>query len=48
VGSLEGRRPFERSMCRWEDNIKIVLREVEWGAWSGFIWLRIMTGSGLL
>jgi hypothetical protein len=24
------------------------LQEVEWGAWSGLIWLRIGTGGGLL
>ena len=29
VGKPEGRRIFERSRRRWEDNIKIDLREVE-------------------
>jgi hypothetical protein len=24
------------------------LQEVEWGAWTGLIWLRIGTGGGLL
>jgi hypothetical protein len=24
------------------------LQEVGWGAWTGFIWLRIGTGGGLL
>jgi hypothetical protein len=28
VGNPEGRRPLERPRRRWEDNIKMVLREV--------------------
>jgi hypothetical protein len=32
VGKPEGRRPLERSIRRWEDNIKMDLREVGWGA----------------
>jgi hypothetical protein len=31
VGKSEGRRPFERPKRRWEDNIKIYIREVGWG-----------------
>jgi hypothetical protein len=30
VGKPEGRRPLERSRRRWEDNIKITLREMGW------------------
>ena len=30
VGKPEGRRPLGRSKCRWEDNIKMDLREVGW------------------
>jgi hypothetical protein len=48
VGKPEGRRPFGRPRRRWEDNIKIDLREVGWGAWTGSIWLRIGTGGELL
>jgi hypothetical protein len=44
----EGRRPLGRPMHRWEDNIKIDLQEVGWGAWTGLVWLRIGTGGGLL
>jgi hypothetical protein len=33
---------------RWEDNIKMDLQEVGWGAWTALIWLRIGTGGGLL
>jgi hypothetical protein len=33
---------------RWENNIKMDLHEVGWGAWTGSIWLRIGTDGGLL
>jgi hypothetical protein len=45
VGKPEGRRPLGRPRRRWEDNIKIDLREVGWGVWTGSIWLRIGTGG---
>ena len=48
VGKPEGRRPLGRPRRRWEDNIKIDLREVVWGARTGSILLRIGTGGGLL
>jgi hypothetical protein len=48
VGKPEGRRPLGRPRRRWEDNIKMDLREVGWGAQTGSIWLRIGTGGGLL
>jgi hypothetical protein len=32
VGKRDGRRPLGRSRRRWEDNIKMDLREVGWGA----------------
>jgi hypothetical protein len=48
VGRPEGRRPLVRPRRRWEDNIKMDLQEVGWGAWTGLIWLRIGTGGGLL
>jgi hypothetical protein len=31
VGKSEGRRPLGRPRHRWEDNIKVDLREVGWG-----------------
>jgi hypothetical protein len=39
----EGRRQLERPSHRWEDIIKMDLREVGKGrgAWTGSIWLRI-------
>jgi hypothetical protein len=47
VGKPEGRRPLERPRRKWEDNIKMDLREVGVGAQTGLIWLRIGTGGGL-
>jgi hypothetical protein len=48
VGKYEGRRPLGRPRRRWEDNIKMDLREVGWGEKTGSMWLRIGTGGGLL
>jgi hypothetical protein len=31
VGKPEGTRPLERPRSRWEDNIKMDIREVGWG-----------------
>jgi hypothetical protein len=41
-------RPEGRLRLRWEDNIKMDLKEVGWDAWVGLMWLRIGTGGGLL
>jgi hypothetical protein len=48
VGKSEGKRPLGRRSSKWDDNIKMDLREVGWGAWTGSIWLKIGTGSKLL
>jgi len=48
VGKTEGKRPLGRPRHRWEDNIKMVLQEVRWGAWTELIWLRKGTGGGHL
>jgi hypothetical protein len=48
VGKPEGKRPLERPRRRWEDGIKMDLREVGCGVCSGFTWLRIGTVGGLL
>jgi len=47
VGKLEGKRPLGRSKRRWEDNIKMDLREVG-GVETGWSWFRIGTGGGHL
>jgi hypothetical protein len=32
AGKTEGKKPFERNKHRWEDNIRIDLREIQWKA----------------
>ena len=46
VGKPEETVPLGIPRRRWEDNIKMDLQEVEWGAWTGLAWLRIETGGG--
>jgi hypothetical protein len=36
VGKPEGKRPLERTRCRWEDNIKMDLRKI---GWCGMDWI---------
>jgi hypothetical protein len=40
VEKPEGKRPLERPRRRWEDNIRMNLKEVEWRTWIGSILLR--------
>jgi hypothetical protein len=47
VGKPEGKRPLGRPRRRWEDGIKMDLREIGWW-WSEFTWLRIGIVGGLL
>ena len=46
VGKREGNSPLGRPRHRWEDNIKMDLQEVGWGAWTGLIWLRMVLVAG--
>jgi hypothetical protein len=47
VGKPEGKRPLGRPRRRWEDRIRMDLREIGWGGvWIGFDWLRIGIGGG--
>jgi len=46
VGRPEGKRPLGIPKHRWEDNIKMDLKEVGWETWTGLIWLRIGTVAG--
>ena len=48
VGKSEGKRPLGRPRHRWEDNIKLDLREVGSGTLVGLIGLRIGKGCGCL
>jgi hypothetical protein len=45
VGKPEGKRPARRPRHRWEDNIKMELREIRWG---DIDLIHIGTGGGLL
>jgi hypothetical protein len=40
VGMPERKRPLGRFSHRWEDNIKIDLKEIGWEVIDWFIWLR--------
>jgi hypothetical protein len=46
ISEPECRRPLEKPRCRWEDNIKMGLREVRWEI--GSMWLRIGINGGFL
>jgi hypothetical protein len=48
VGKPERERLFGRYRRRWENNIIMDLREIDWEVRNGFIWLRIGTSGGLL
>ena len=48
VGKPEGKRPLGRPRLRWKDNIKMELKEVGGGTWTGSNWHRIGTGGGHL
>jgi len=48
MGKPEGTRPPGRPRRRWNDNIKMHLRKMKVGVWTGSIWLRTGTGGGHL
>jgi hypothetical protein len=49
IGKPEGKRPLGRPRYMYVDNIKMDLKEREYGVvWTGLIWLRIGTSEGLL
>jgi hypothetical protein len=41
VGEYEGSRPLEKSRRKWEDNIKVDIRIVEW---RGSEWIDLAQG----
>jgi hypothetical protein len=47
-GKARRKKPVGRPRRRWEDGIKMDLKEIGWGVWSGFTWLRIGIVGGLL
>jgi hypothetical protein len=48
VENPEEKRRLGRPRHRWEDNIKMDLREIEIDGRNGFSWLRVGYSSGLL
>jgi hypothetical protein len=48
VGKPDVKGPLGRPRRRWEDGIRMDLRETGLGVWTGFDWLRIRTGGALL
>ena len=44
----EGQEPLDRPRLRWKDNIKVDLQMWDGEVWTGLMWLRIVTGGGLL
>jgi hypothetical protein len=48
VRKPEGKRSVIRPNSRWEDNIRMDLREIGWECVDRCIWLRIGTSGGLL
>ena len=45
VGKPEGKGPLRTPKCGREDNIKMGLQQVGWGAWNGLISLKIGSGG---
>jgi hypothetical protein len=41
VGKSEGKRSLERSIIRWEDNIKMDITEIRW---EGVDWMHLDHG----
>ena len=44
VRKPEGKRPFGKPSCRWENNIKMDLQRWDVGAWTVSSWMRKGTG----
>jgi hypothetical protein len=47
-GTPEGERPLGTYRRRWENNIKMNVREIEWGGMNLLIWFRTGISVGFL
>jgi hypothetical protein len=47
VGRPKDKRPLRRHRRRWEDNIKINIREIRIDVVTGFGWLKLGSSGGL-
>jgi hypothetical protein len=45
VSKPEDKTPFRRPSHRWEDNIRMGIREIGWEAVDWILWLRIGTSG---
>jgi hypothetical protein len=43
AGKFEGKRPFGRPRCKWEDNIRMYLRGI---VWEGVDWIYLVEDRG--
>jgi hypothetical protein len=48
VGKPGGKISLGRPRRRWKDGIRMNLKRDWLGVWSGFNWLRIETGGGIM
>jgi len=48
IGKPEGTRPYRKWRHRWEDNVRMNLRETGWEGGAGCIWLSKGTSGNLL
>jgi hypothetical protein len=48
VGKPEEKRPLGRPRHRWEDSIRMHLRETGWKMWIGCIWVRTVYSGGFM
>jgi hypothetical protein len=48
VGKPEGKRPLGKLRRRLENDIKMDVKEVRFGGWTGLSWLRMGTVGGYL
>jgi hypothetical protein len=46
VKNLKGRHHLKKPRHRWEDNIKVYLKEIH--IWTGLMWLTLGTGGSVL
>jgi len=43
VGKPEGKRPLRKTRCRWEDNIIMYLKEIDWESVN---WIQLAQDRG--
>jgi len=46
--TYSGKRPLVKPRHKWEDNIKMYVKEIDWDVWTGLMWLRTGKSGGML